>query len=140
LIPARETVVERSQQEQNFMLIGVFELIQAKTQEYNAYQGYLEAIRDYWLARIELMRVVGGRLPSEKEATGQTPSVSEIVTPRGIAMDHSMHGGTVVPAAQPMADMPGMDHSMHGVEAPAPIPTPKSATPLPAHQHPGGPS
>ena len=43
MIPARETVVERSQQEQNFMLIGVFELIQAKTQEYDAYQGYLES-------------------------------------------------------------------------------------------------
>lgn len=53
LIPQREKVVERSQQEQNFMLIGVFELIQAKVQEYNAYESYLEAVRDYWLARVE---------------------------------------------------------------------------------------
>ncbi len=130
LIPARETIVERSQQEQNFMLIGVFELIQAKTQEYDAYQGYLEAIRDYWLARLDLMRVVGARLPSEKDATGQTPSVSEILTPRGIVMDHSGHGGGAS-AVQPMADMPGMDHSAHGAQVPPPPP---------AHQHPGGPS
>jgi outer membrane protein, heavy metal efflux system len=128
LIPARETVVERSQQEQNFMLIGVFELIQAKTQEYDAYQGYLEAIRDYWLARLDLMRVVGARLPSETDATGQTPSVSEILTPRGITMDH---GGDAAPP-QPMADMPGMDHSSHG----APPPPPPSS----AHQHPENPS
>jgi outer membrane protein, heavy metal efflux system len=110
------------------MLIGVFELIQAKTQEYDAYQGYLEAIRDYWLARLDLMRVVGARLPSETDATGQTPSVSEILTPRGITMDH---GGDAAPP-QPMADMPGMDHSSHG----APPPPPPSS----AHQHPENPS
>lgn len=142
LIPARETVVERSQQEQNFMLIGVFELIQAKTQEYDAYQGYLEAIRDYWLARLDLMRVVGARLPSEQESSGQTPNISEILTPRGIAMDHSGHGGaggaaaTGAAAPQPMADMPGMDHSAHGAPAASPSPAP----PPPGHQHPGGPS
>jgi cobalt-zinc-cadmium efflux system outer membrane protein len=139
LIPARETIVERSQQEQNFMLIGVFELIQAKTQEYDAYQGYLEAIRDYWLARLDLMRVVGARLPSEQEGTGQTPSVSEILTPRGIAMDHSGHGAAGAGAGakpQPMADMPGMDHSSHS----APPTTPDPAPTPPAHQHPGGPS
>lgn len=137
LIPARETIVERSQQEQNFMLIGVFELIQAKTQEYDAYQGYLEAIRDYWLARLDLMRVVGARLPSEQQASGMTPSISEILTPRGIAMDHSGHGaasGGAAAAPQPMSDMPGMDHSAH--EAPAASPGP----PPPAHQHQGAPS
>ena len=139
LIPARETIVERSQQEQNFMLIGVFELIQAKTQEYDAYQGYLESIRDYWLARLDLMRVVGARLPSEQQASGQTPSVSEILTPRGIAMDHSGHGTAGAGAAaapQSMADMPGMDHSAHDAPAASSGPAP----PPPAHQHPGGPS
>jgi cobalt-zinc-cadmium efflux system outer membrane protein len=139
LIPARETIVERSQQEQNYMLIGVFELIQAKTQEYDAYQGYLEAIRDYWLARIDLMRVVGARLPSEQEVSGQTPSVSEILTPRGIAMDHSGHGAASAgpsAAPEPMADMPGMDHSAHDATPAVPSPPP----PPPAHQHPGGPS
>ncbi len=141
LIPARETVVERSQQEQNFMLIGVFELLQAKTQEYDAYQGYLEAIRDYWLARLDLMRAVGGRLPSEKDGTGSTPSISEILTPRGIAMDHGEHGGASAQPAPSMADMPGMhhgnpsaNHSGHGAAVPVPAPPPS------AHQHPGGPS
>ena len=65
LIPQRESVVARSQEQQNYMIIGVFELIQAKRQEYDAYQSYLEAIRDYWLARTELVRAVGARLPSE---------------------------------------------------------------------------
>ena len=132
LIPARETIVERSQQEQNYMLIGIFEVIQAKTQEYDAYQSYLEAIRDYWDARIDLMRVVGARLPSETQAGAQTPSVAEILTPKGgMAMDHSGHGAqTEPPAAPAMADMPGMaamDHSGHQ-------PTPASPPPQ-LHQH-----
>lgn len=97
LVPQRETVVARSQEEQTYMLIGVFDLIRAKTEEYDAYQSYLEAVRDYWLARVDLMRVVGARLPSERQATEPTPSVSEILAPpAGPAMqgmDHSNHGG-----------------------------------------------
>jgi len=69
LIPQRESVVARSQEQQNYMIIGVFELIQAKRQEYDAYQSYLEAIRDYWLARTDLLRAVGARLPSESMPT-----------------------------------------------------------------------
>ncbi len=138
LIPARETVVERSQQEQNFMLIGVFELIQAKTQEYDAYQGYLEAIRDYWLARLDLMRAVGGRLPSETAIAEQAPSSSEMLMPHGNAMDHSGHGAAPAESAATMAAVPGMDHSSHGAPAPAAAPTPPApAPPATAHQHPG---
>jgi len=93
LIPQREKVLARSQQEQNFMLIGVFELIQAKAKEYDAYQGYLEAVRDYWQARVELTRSVGERLPSDKVKTENTQSVEDILTPKGgmEGMDHSGH-------------------------------------------------
>ncbi len=144
LIPARETIVERSQQQQNYMLIGVFELIQAKTQEYDAYQSYLEAIRDYWLARLDLMRAVGARLPSEKEATEQTPSVGEILTPRGIAMDHSGHGGAAS-GGDTMADMPGINHAAPATAPPQPMdpamkmPAAPTESP-PPHHHPGSPS
>ena len=83
LIPQRESVVARSQEQQNFMIIGVFELIQAKRQEYDAYQSYLEAIRDYWLARVELGRAVGGRLPSETTPAGpMTPATAKPVPVR----------------------------------------------------------
>src|SRR5690606_23940871 len=42
LIPQREAIVAREQERYNFMLIGVFELIQARQQEYDAYQAYIE--------------------------------------------------------------------------------------------------
>jgi cobalt-zinc-cadmium efflux system outer membrane protein len=133
LIPERESVTARGQEEQNFMLIGIFEVIQAKTQEYDAYQGYLEAVRDYWLARVDLMRLVGARLPSDKEISATTPTVAQILTPppappmAGMAgMDHA---GIAAPAtggdnSESMATMPGMDHgamsSMAGMSAMSP--------------------
>jgi outer membrane protein TolC len=106
LIPQREKVVERSQQEYNFMLVGVFELIQAKVKEYDAYQGYLEALRDYWLARVELSRKVGQRLPSDLERPGPAPSTSDILD-TGPAADHSGHGN------MDHSGHEGMDHSAH---------------------------
>lgn len=115
LVPARETIVERSQQEQNFMLIGVFDLIQAKTQEYDAYQSYLESIRDYWLARLDLMRVVGAHLPSEAMISAAAPSAEEILAPKGGGMNHAGHH----PAPEAGAPMdPGM--SAPGMSMPAP--------------------
>ncbi len=113
LIPQREMVLARSQQEQNFMLIGVFELIQAKAKEYDAYQGYLEAVRDYWQARVELTRSVGERLPSDKKSTENTPSVEEILTPKGgmEGMDHSKMQG--MEDSKKSDSMEGMDHSGH---------------------------
>jgi outer membrane protein TolC len=134
LIPQRERIVERSQQEQNFMLIGVFELVQAKVEEYDAYQSYLEAVRDYWLARVELMQAVGQRLPSDGAASPPTPSVQDILTPKGgmpgmdhgamPGMDHSAHAPAAAEAAAtPMDGMEGMevmDHSQHGETAPPP--------------------
>jgi outer membrane protein TolC len=123
LIPQREKVLARSQQEQNFMLIGVFELIQAKAKEYDAYQGYLEAVRDYWQARVELTRTVGERLPSDARPKESTPSVKDILTPQGgmqgmdhskmKGMDHSGHDMSTMKPTEESEAMEGMDHSGH---------------------------
>ena len=64
LIPARVAATDRAQEEENFMLIGAFELIQAQQDEYASYIGYLTAVRDYWLARGDLRKAVGNQLPS----------------------------------------------------------------------------
>ncbi|MBA3564785.1 MAG: TolC family protein, partial [Gammaproteobacteria bacterium] len=63
LVPLREEIVARTQEQVNFMLLGVFELLRVQREEYDAYQSYLEAARDYWLARVELERAVGTALP-----------------------------------------------------------------------------
>ena len=94
LVPRREAIVARTQEQVNFMLKGVFELILAKQQEYDAYQEYLEAVRDYWTARAELRRVVGGRLPDD-----------------GVALQATIGVDAILPSATP----PTMDHSMHAM-------------------------
>jgi cobalt-zinc-cadmium efflux system outer membrane protein len=63
LIPQREAVVARLAEQANFMLTDTFNLLLAKQQEYSAYEGYVDAVHDYWVARAELTRAVGGRLP-----------------------------------------------------------------------------
>jgi len=68
LVPAQQTIVAQQQLRQNFMLIGQFELLLGKQQEYDAWQGYLEAIRDYWIARTDLERAIGGALPGAAPA------------------------------------------------------------------------
>jgi cobalt-zinc-cadmium efflux system outer membrane protein len=62
VIPLRERIVALSQQHHDAMLLGVYQLLLAKQAEVNAYREYIEAVRDYWIARSELERALGGRL------------------------------------------------------------------------------
>ncbi len=64
VLPLRERIVELTLKNYNYMLKGAFDLLMAKQQEFEAYQNYLEAIRDYWIVRADMQRSLGGRLPS----------------------------------------------------------------------------
>ncbi|MEO6420388.1 MAG: TolC family protein, partial [Polyangiaceae bacterium] len=75
LIPLRERIVALSQQEFEAMLLGVYQLILAKQGEINTYREYIEAVRDYWLARSELERAAGGRLSRSVEADAKATAV-----------------------------------------------------------------
>lgn len=79
LVPRREAIVARTQEQVNYMLVGVFELLLAKQQEYDAYQEYLEAVRDFWTARARLRGAVGGRLPDDGATLAPTIGVDAIV-------------------------------------------------------------
>jgi outer membrane protein TolC len=115
LIPQRETVVARSQENVNFMFIGAFDLLLAKQQQYDAYQGYLEALRDYWLARVDLSRTVGARLPSASTVGALAVGPEDVTTPEPEEEVQPMRD---------MKDMHDMQH-MHAVQ---------KSTPAPAHQ------
>lgn len=55
--------VEETQKRVNYMLAGVFELVDARRAEYGAIADYLEVIRDYWLAHVSLERATGATMP-----------------------------------------------------------------------------
>ena len=62
ILPLRTFIVEETQKEYNAMLVGVFELLQSKRDQIDAGRQYIEALRDYWIARSELEQIAGGRL------------------------------------------------------------------------------
>ncbi|MBI3319910.1 MAG: TolC family protein [Candidatus Omnitrophica bacterium] len=77
LIPIRARIVAETQKHVNYMLLGVFQLLQAKRDEVNASREYLEALRDYWISVAELERAVGGKLPAPEERAAPTSSAVE---------------------------------------------------------------
>lgn len=69
LVPLRKELVDQALLHYNGMFIGLFQLLMAKQGEVDARRGYLESLRDYWTARAELARAVGGGLPRPVAAT-----------------------------------------------------------------------
>lgn len=106
LIPQREEVVLRAMEMQNFMLIGQFELLQAKREEYDAYQGYLETLASYWAARAELTQAIGARLPSSAQIKPGGIEPKALLTPKQVGGGHS-----AMPEMPGIEGMKGMEHS-----------------------------
>ena len=101
LLPARIDDVARAQEEENFMLIGTFELLEVKREEYVSYLGYLSAVKDYWHGRVELSRAVGNTLPSASLVGDSHINIEDYLVPKSSGMDHSGHQ---------------MDHSEHNMD------------------------
>jgi outer membrane protein, heavy metal efflux system len=64
LVPLRKTVTEQALLHYNGMFLSAFQLLTVKQGEIDARRGYLESLRDYWIARAELARALGGSLPA----------------------------------------------------------------------------
>jgi cobalt-zinc-cadmium efflux system outer membrane protein len=76
LLPLHQQVMSLSQQRYNYMLIGTPELLLAKQQALNVRQAYIEAVRDYWLSYVELLRIAGGKLPTTLSPSTQFVDVT----------------------------------------------------------------
>ncbi len=82
LIPLREKISAQALLHYNGMFISVFQLLAVKQGEVDARRGYLEALRDYWDARAELVRAVGGALPAPQQPRPNTaPSTPPVAAP-----------------------------------------------------------
>ena len=67
VLPRRSRIVELTKLEHNSMLVGVYQLLQARQSEANARRDYIDALRDYWSARTNLDAVLNGTSASELE-------------------------------------------------------------------------
>lgn len=63
LLPLRERIVNEAQLQYNAMQIGVFQLLREREHQIEAGVAYVEALREYWLARADLEQLSSGRLP-----------------------------------------------------------------------------
>ena len=73
ILPLRQRIVDESQLYYNGMLIGVYELLLAKQNQINTGREYIEALRDYWIARADMERAVGGLPIATKGETQPSP-------------------------------------------------------------------
>ena len=67
LLPQRQTILRETLLQYNAMQKSNFELLAAKEREQLAEREAIEVLRDYWIARSELERAIGGRPTSEEE-------------------------------------------------------------------------
>lgn len=71
LLPLRGRIVDESLLQYNAMQISPIMLLLAKQQQIDTANDYIEALREYWLARTDLDQILSGRLsPMERPAPG----------------------------------------------------------------------
>ena len=63
LLPLQERIVNEAQLQYNAMQIGIFQLLRDREQQIETGVAYVEALREYWLARADLEQLSSGRLP-----------------------------------------------------------------------------
>ncbi|MGS0896780.1 TolC family protein [Burkholderia stagnalis] len=64
VVPLRKTISDELLLRYNGMLASVFELLADAREQIGAVNGYIDALKDYWLAETDLQLAVGGRLPT----------------------------------------------------------------------------
>jgi outer membrane protein, heavy metal efflux system len=68
LLPLHEHIVNETQLHYNAMQLGPFRLLRAREQQIQTAVGYVEALREYWLARADIGQILAGRLPNPNGA------------------------------------------------------------------------
>ncbi len=105
LVPLQERITALTQQQQNYMLVGTFELLSARQEALQTYRDYLQATADYWIRHVALERTVGGKLPDTAGDASYGISVGVDALPDAGAAD------TATSNAEQMSEMPGMSSS-----------------------------
>ncbi len=62
LVPLRHSIVDETMSHYNAMSASAFDVLDARRDELQAQIDSAEATRDYWIARVELERAVGGKI------------------------------------------------------------------------------
>ncbi|HWP24620.1 MAG TPA: TolC family protein [Candidatus Binatia bacterium] len=74
MLPLQERIVNEAQLQYNAMQLSPFQLLRAKEQQIESAVAYIEALRDYWLARGDIGQLLSGRLPGSSAVTTSRPA------------------------------------------------------------------
>lgn len=77
VLPLQTEILADAQLQYNAMILGPLELFQLKQAEIDAGREYIEALRDYWIARSEIERAVGGRIEKVKADEAAVPAEAQ---------------------------------------------------------------
>ncbi len=75
VLPLRRDVTDETLKMYNGMYVGVFELLQARREEIESTVQWVEAVRDYWKARVQVELAIEGVMP-RSEAASAAPMTS----------------------------------------------------------------
>ena len=68
LLPLHERIVNEAQLQYNAMQLGPVQLLRARERQIETAVGYVETLREYWIARADLVQILSGRLPGSMTA------------------------------------------------------------------------
>ena len=85
LLPMRERILNETQLQFNAMNTSVFQLLIARRDQIEAGRGYVESLREYWLAKADLEQLLAGRVP---EGATKGPNIAAAAPGAGEAVGH----------------------------------------------------
>lgn len=91
LLPQRQLLVRQTLLHYNAMQKSTYELLAAKEQQQTAEHAAIEALRDYWIARSELERAIGGRLPIANAPAASVTPATPAPAPEPAENEHAHH-------------------------------------------------
>src|SRR5207253_10947466 len=89
VLPLRDKQLDLSQRQFNAMLLGRYQLLDARQKQAEAQRQAIESLRDFWVATVELEHAVGGSLPALRPST--QPATKPAATEPADHMHHH-HG------------------------------------------------
>ncbi|HEX6703784.1 MAG TPA: TolC family protein [Albitalea sp.] len=78
VVPLRKRISNENLLRYNGMLIGVFELLADSKDQVMSVAGYIEALRDYWVADTDLQTALTGRSPGTRTAVRSSASAAPV--------------------------------------------------------------
>jgi outer membrane protein, heavy metal efflux system len=78
LLPRRTVILDQTLLHYNMMLKGVYDLLLARREQVVTERAYIDAWRDYWIARARLERALGGPLAGPPTADSQTHEPTQL--------------------------------------------------------------